>query len=144
MNRRVRGPYARWCESLSLSAKAGRAGYSIMCCLSFHSSRINSNAFVISNTTFTLSIIAQKIKKLPNKIVRLTQNVFVRKVSLMNHCKCGMSISLIKNRTKTVMKAYNENKAFDFSSSTRSESWLFIFCISWSVNICWSFVFTIL
>lgn len=32
MNRRVRGPYARWCESLSLSAKAGRAGYS-MCAL---------------------------------------------------------------------------------------------------------------
>lgn len=45
----------------------------------------------------------------------------------MNHCKCGMSISLIKNKTKTVINAYNENNAFDFNSSTRSESWLFIF-----------------
>ena len=34
-NRRVRDPYARWCESLSLSAFADGAGYSIACWLLF-------------------------------------------------------------------------------------------------------------
>src|SRR6056297_1661567 len=30
MNRRIRGPYVRWCERFSLSAIAGRAAYSIV------------------------------------------------------------------------------------------------------------------
>ena len=39
VNRRIRGPYVRWCESLSLLAKADRAGYSISgSCFSFYPS----------------------------------------------------------------------------------------------------------
>ena len=58
MNRRVRGPYARWCESLSLSAKAGRAGYSIIgwrSCLSWVTTIFMSSVSVICRVLFCLA-----------------------------------------------------------------------------------------